>query len=141
MRIKVKEETGCWLWTGTQQNGYGVVSIGNRAHRVHRLMHFLYFGDIARGFELHHRCGEKRCCNPWHLEEVTSEEHRERHPEYTGRHTHCIYGHAFTPENTYERKGGGRVCRTCNRIRVKEWYRGRRQRHRKRSGVQVEIKA
>lgn len=29
--------------------------------------------------------------------------------------THCVNHHPFTPENTYERPGGGRTCKTCNR--------------------------
>lgn len=27
--------------------------------------------------------------------------------------THCVNGHEFTPENTYERPTGGRDCRAC----------------------------
>lgn len=27
--------------------------------------------------------------------------------------THCVSGHEFTPENTYERPTGGRDCRKC----------------------------
>lgn len=30
-----------------------------------------------------------------------------------GLRTHCSHGHEFTPENTLQRKDGGRVCRTC----------------------------
>lgn len=31
----------------------------------------------------------------------------------------CIRGHAFTPENTYRRPGGGRDCRACWKARYK----------------------
>jgi len=33
----------------------------------------------------------------------------------------CRKGHEFTPENTYIRKEGWRVCRKCNRERIKRW--------------------
>jgi hypothetical protein len=36
--------------------------------------------------------------------------------------TECIRGHPFTPDNTLLRqRPSGRVCRTCNRERAKEW--------------------
>jgi WhiB family redox-sensing transcriptional regulator len=42
---------------------------------------------------------------------------RERTYAVTGprrRSTRCINGHAYTPENTYERPDGSRFCRACN---------------------------
>jgi hypothetical protein len=42
--------------------------------------------------------------------------------------THCKYGHAFTPENTYVNPAKGqRVCRTCSREYKREWQRARRR--------------
>jgi hypothetical protein len=29
--------------------------------------------------------------------------------------THCKHGHEYTPENTYQRTDGARVCRSCQR--------------------------
>jgi hypothetical protein len=34
--------------------------------------------------------------------------------------TRCLRGHEFTPENTYTRKNGTRMCRTCKRMRDRE---------------------
>jgi len=34
---------------------------------------------------------------------------------------YCKYGHEFTPENTYIRKQGWRVCRICNANRCKKY--------------------
>lgn len=36
-----------------------------------------------------------------------------RGPGHNALKTHCANDHAFTPENTYYRPGGGRSCRTC----------------------------
>ena len=33
----------------------------------------------------------------------------------------CGKGHQFTPENTYIRTGGARVCRQCANERIKDW--------------------
>ncbi len=39
------------------------------------------------------------------------------HERYLGhsstKKTHCKNGHEFTPENTYRRSNGVRVCQTC----------------------------
>lgn len=31
--------------------------------------------------------------------------------------THCVHGHAFTPENTMIRENGTKNCRTCHNVR------------------------
>ncbi len=43
-----------------------------------------------------------------------------------GTQTACIYGHEFTPSNTYITKTGRRSCRTCDRLR----HRGNRAQQR-----------
>jgi hypothetical protein len=35
--------------------------------------------------------------------------------------THCVNGHEFTPENTYFRPNGWRVCQTCRKRNDREW--------------------
>jgi hypothetical protein len=34
--------------------------------------------------------------------------------------THCPHGHEYTEENTYVTPKGGRKCRECHRIEVRE---------------------
>lgn len=53
---------------------------------------------------------------------TTAEQHANRRP--TRVRTHCLRGHEFTPENTYDRPDGrGRVCKACSRKRGAEWRR------------------
>jgi len=40
--------------------------------------------------------------------------------------THCKHGHELTPENTYTTPQGGRECRECRRVRVREYLRRKR---------------
>jgi hypothetical protein len=35
--------------------------------------------------------------------------------------THCKNGHELTPENTYIRKSGGRLCRLCRLLTKRAW--------------------
>lgn len=106
----------CWNWTGTLNNrGYGAVSWGERnPKQVHRLIYELLIGPIPDGKELHHKCKNRRCCNPEHLELISREEHLKLEPFTNGYadKTHCIRGHLFDEENTYRYKGH-RQCKAC----------------------------
>lgn len=66
-RYVTKTDT-CWLWTGaTRPNGYGVLSIQNRAVRVHRISYEMHFGPIPAGLLVCHRCDVRNCIRPDHL--------------------------------------------------------------------------
>jgi hypothetical protein len=120
--------------------GYGLVKVAGRVRKAHVMMWEFYIGKVGAGKELHHECENKRCVNPGHLREVTRKEHIALHPENimwrNALKGFCKRGHAFSPENTYVRRSGARVCRVCNSLRVREWH----AKHAERRGVQVEIR-
>jgi hypothetical protein len=45
---------------------------------------------------------------------------------HNGDKTHCKHGHEFTPENTYNPPKGGRQCRTCARVKIREYMQRKR---------------
>jgi len=51
---------------------------GGRTVYVHRYLYPLAKGPIPPDLELDHLCGNKRCCNPDHLEAVTHGENMRR---------------------------------------------------------------
>ena len=114
----------CWEWTGTRQrDGYGVLNVGGRLRKVHRLAFEAFVGPIGEGLEIGHLCGNRLCCNPAHLVSATRSQNRLRGRagfELTGR---CRSGrHEITPENL--RVAGqrdGRRCRACYEEGKKEW--------------------
>lgn len=128
-RYTVDEETGCWLWTGNiNSQGYGLIlpNGSNQRLRAHRAMYELLVGPIPEGLTLDHlchsadascvggsSCQHRRCVNPAHLEPVTRGENVRRGAP--PKRTHCPKGHPYDEANTYRRKSGGRVCRTCGR--------------------------
>ena len=40
--------------------------------------------------------------------------------EINHKSAYCIWGHEFTPENTYIRSTGARTCRACQKERMRE---------------------
>lgn len=68
----VEDESGCRIWVrGLTRGGYGVVSIRNKAHYVHRLAYETFVGPIPEGLVIDHLCRNRACVRPDHLEVVT----------------------------------------------------------------------
>ena len=87
-----ENEQGCWIWTGRLVNKYPAMSVRTqgrrRTLRPYRLILVLlevrgegqyimplYSLYTYAGFELHHHCRTRRCCNPDHVEWLTPEDH------------------------------------------------------------------
>lgn len=103
----------CWPWIAGGAGGYGYVWASGRARRAHVVAWESSNGrPVPAGSEIHHRCRQRRCCNPAHLVALTPKEHHAEHAA-----THCKHGHEFTPENTHVRPSGSRLCVQCSRER------------------------
>lgn len=111
----------CLIWTGsTNQQGYGVLSVGKRRVRAHQLAYLTWVGPIPEGLELDHLCRTRRCIDPRHLEPVTHWTNlmRGQSPSaLNARKTHCPQGHPYDELNTYLTKQNVRQCRACHRAR------------------------
>jgi hypothetical protein len=118
------QEDACWLWKGSRnkKGGYGRVRFAGGRWVAHRLTYKLFVGEIPAGLTLDHLCRTPSCVNPTHLEPVTNAENIRRGTQGHQQRakTHCPRGHTYDVLNTYVNRRGQRICRTCQRERMRE---------------------
>jgi len=73
------DSNGCWIWLKCKNNGgYGRIQVNGKPWLTHRVSYELYVGSIPQGLTIDHLCRVRHCCNPAHLEPVTSAENTRR---------------------------------------------------------------
>jgi hypothetical protein len=70
----------CWNWMGTinKNTGYGKKTVNGKAELAHRWVYQQFLGPIPEGMVINHKCSNRRCVNPHHLE-VTDQAGNCRH--------------------------------------------------------------
>ena len=120
---RTQKGEGCWFFTGRiDRYGYGVIRVGHKTVKAHRLAYEFSIGRIPVGLTIDHlchngtgcpggtSCPHRACVNPAHMEAVAFGVNvlRGGGPSArAARQTHCINGHLFYGKN------GRRKCRTC----------------------------
>lgn len=124
----VNSITQCWEWQGKKNNGgYGSFGFNRKGYSAHVASYLIHIGIIPDGLELDHKCRNRGCVNPDHLEPVTHKINcaRGNTGHKGGREpgfkppTHCSKGHKFTLKNTTilnTKRGLRRQCKICAKL-------------------------
>lgn len=117
--------TNCLLWNrSVQGGGYAQTkSPWGNAIGVHRLVYLVFVGPLNDSLEVHHTCGNRRCCEPSHLTALSDIGHKHADANWAGNKTHCKRGHPLSGDNLSPSrlKAGKRICKTCANLRFKAY--------------------
>lgn len=70
--VKINKTDSCWLWEGhLDKGGYGHFSFNRKTIRAHRVSWLLAGNIIPDGHLIRHKCRNRHCVNPEHLETGT----------------------------------------------------------------------
>lgn len=124
--------TGCWLWIGCcNPKGYGNFTYNSRTRSAHRVSYEFYVGPVPDGLTFYHKCRQRCCVNPDHLEPVTNKENILRGDgacAAKARAITCKNGHLLVDKYSSTGRFVQRWCRIC-------WVQQRRENRHKKAGI------
>lgn len=82
----------CHIWTGPDSGtgkggGYGRMSLNSQTVAVHLVVYTHYFGYIPGKKQIDHKCNNRLCCNPAHLEMVSHQTNQKRRAQRAKENT------------------------------------------------------
>lgn len=75
----VEKTADCWVWAGRSKTseGYGLTHWQKAQRLAHRVSYIIHVGPIPEGLDIDHKCHNKACVNPDHLQAVTHKQNLE----------------------------------------------------------------
>ena len=122
----------CWPWMRyCSPDGYGKFAWRAAGRNVNMNAHRVAVA-LTRGLQgeepIDHLCRNRLCCNPAHLEQVSTTENNRRGYGWAGvnaRKQTCPAGHELSGANVIilrtPNKADGRGCRICRRATTQRW--------------------
>lgn len=76
--VKRDVRTGCLEWQKScSGNGYGQLWTGQSNNSAHTVAYSIHYGEIPDGMMVRHKCDNRKCANPDHLELGTNKQNME----------------------------------------------------------------
>jgi len=63
----IDEKTGCWMWQGNPNQGYGTFYMKGKMYPAHRASYIIFISEISDALMVCHKCNTGMCVNPHHL--------------------------------------------------------------------------
>ena len=81
---KIVQPDGCWVQNELKPaaDGYIKITFSGKALSAHRIIVEIISGDLSGNIVVHHKCHNRGCINPNHLQPVTPEENHAEMFEY-----------------------------------------------------------
>jgi hypothetical protein len=129
-----KTHDGCIFWDGAKMmQGYGTISKNKIRYLAHRVSYTVFKKTILDGLVLDHKCSNRLCVNPEHLQETTIRRNIdlafERNPELKKGNKgqslllsrgFCKHGHIISSlDDLYNNPWKGKNNRKCKKCRGK----------------------
>ena len=117
----------CWLWEGeTTERGYGRFRVSRKVDlAAHRMSVLLDGRELPPSMVVDHLCRNRLCCNPRHLEVVSTKVNVLRGVGPTAENaarTHCIHGHLLPPFSLSQPSKNARRCLECQKRHDHNYY-------------------
>lgn len=127
-RVEQGADDECWPWKAAMRNGYGAIKHQKKVHSSHRLSYILTFGFPSEEMVIAHKCDNRACCNPSHLEAIpVGQNNRDARSR--------VYHHVNRGEDAYnavltkhlveriveERKAGLGAVRIARKLNLNRW--------------------
>ena len=89
-RVKVDPESECWVWQGPTSGegrggGYGRMSLNSQTVATHIVVYTHFHGYVPGKRQVDHKCRNRLCCNPEHLELVSHLQNQRRRVKHQSR--------------------------------------------------------
>lgn len=117
----------CWIVVQGAPNNGGYMTFQKMG--AHVWMWNCMFGPLPNGWDVHHKCGNKPCINPMHLQSLTKNAHGLMHGQRRKKKV-CKRGHVLSEVGVYIQNTYGyttRNCKACASIRDTIRYRNNRR--------------
>ena len=117
--VKLDKSGKCWIWKAYKNKyGYGVFRFNKKMGLAHRFAFIYYVRELLPKETVDHKCFNRACCNPKHLQALSHKDNVERSTKRNRLKPFCRHGHD-QKKHGYIDCTGAKRCIICRREQIK----------------------